>query len=129
MPPHDPTSDDENPLDWEIARRLTAGDDNLLRDLVEMFPGESRKQLDEVRDAIGQADAELLRRAAHSLKSAAGMFGAQALVEAALKMEMAGREANLDRAGQLVEVLANETARVTAALELWADAKGPRPTI
>lgn len=110
MPPGD------HAVDWEVARRLTGGDDDLLRDLVEMFPAESNKQLDEVRDAIERADAELLRRAAHSLKGAAGFFGAQSLVEAAFEMETAGREANLDRARELVEMLENETARVSAVL-------------
>jgi two-component system sensor histidine kinase/response regulator len=116
MPPADKNSDDRAPVDWAVAHRLTGGDDGLLQELVEMFPTESAKQLDEVREAIERADAELLRRSAHSLKSTAGLFGAQALVDTAFEMETAGREANLEQARGLIEELENETARVAAAL-------------
>ena len=106
-----------NPVDWEVARRLTGGDDVLLKDLIEMFPVESAQHLAGVRQGIADDDAELVRRSAHSLKSAAGLFGAVTLVDRALQMETAGANATLAEARQQLAALEEETARVLAALE------------
>jgi HPt (histidine-containing phosphotransfer) domain-containing protein len=103
-------------VDWEVARRLTGGDEELLRELIEMFPAESRKHLEEVRLGVERQDAEMVRRGAHSLKSAGGLFGAETLVNRALEMEAAAAGADLADAAKQLEVLEEETARLTAEL-------------
>jgi HPt (histidine-containing phosphotransfer) domain-containing protein len=103
-------------IDWGVADSLTGGSQELLGELIEMFPEESRRRLDDIRDALEAGDAERLARGAHSLKSAAAMFGASALVAAALEVETLGHEAKLADVGVRVDVLEAETARVCAAL-------------
>ena len=61
-------------------------------------------------------DAGRLVRGAHTLRSAAGLLGASALVEAAFEMESLGRDERLADAGMRLEALETETARLLAAL-------------
>lgn len=119
-----PTDDSRalEPLDLDTARRLTGGDENLLRELAEMFPGESRRHLDGVRAGIERAEAELIRRSAHSLKSTAGLFGASALVSAARAVEQAGSADDLAGAESALDALGEEVARLEAALRRYLEA-------
>jgi HPt (histidine-containing phosphotransfer) domain-containing protein len=103
-------------IDWEVARSLTGGDEDLLREVSEMFPEESRRTLADIRSAIETGDARRLTRGAHLLKSTAGLFGASALVEAAFEMERLGDDAQLGSAGLRLEALEAATTRVCAAL-------------
>ena len=107
---------EDSPIDWTVAQSLTAGDAELLSELVELFPAESAKHLDSVRQAIGASDAEALTRAAHTLKSSAGFFGAPKLVATALQVENLGKAADIEAARQCLAALEAETARLTAAL-------------
>lgn len=92
-------------VDWEVARRLTGGDESLLAELVELFPAESNSHLTAVRAGIAEQDAGILTRGAHSLKSSAGFFGAAKLVSLALEMEMLGRDGNLSDAAERLVAL------------------------
>jgi CheY-like chemotaxis protein/HPt (histidine-containing phosphotransfer) domain-containing protein len=107
---------DEGVVDWDLARSLTGGDEALLDDLIEVFPEESSRQLEAMRRGIENRDAQLLTRSAHSLKSAALVFGASRLAEAALSMETLGRRAELKDAGPLLQTLEIETSRLNATL-------------
>jgi len=108
--------DEEGPVDWDVARSLTGGDEALLDELIELFPAESNQQLEAMRRGIEHGDAQLLTRSAHSLKSGALIFGASALAEAALSMETLGRQEELEGAGALLESLEIEARRLDAAL-------------
>lgn len=111
-------------IDWEAVRALTGGDDALLDDIVELFPVESARHLQAIRTAIDESDADGLERAAHTLKSAARMFGAEALVAVALKMETLGREANVGAAAELLPQLESDAAQVVDALERERPGRG-----
>ena len=117
--------DDECLVDWDVARSLTGGDEGLLDELIEAFPAESNQQLEAMRRGIENGDAQLLTRSAHSLKGAALIFGASALVEAALSMETLGRQEELEGAGALLESLEIEAGRLNTAL---ASQRGRRIT-
>ena len=67
------------------------GDEALLDELVEIFVSDSPSTLKEIRTAIEQRDAELLRISAHSLKGAIGNFAAEKAFQAAMKLESIGR--------------------------------------
>jgi CheY-like chemotaxis protein len=105
-----------DPIDWELARSLTGNDAALLQEVIELFPEESRRQLDAIRLAVDAADAEGITRNAHSLKGAAKLFGAPALVEVAFEVEELGREGRLAEVPKRLDVLGTETARLIAAL-------------
>jgi HPt (histidine-containing phosphotransfer) domain-containing protein len=106
-----------NPIDWDVVRRLTGGDEALLTDLIAMFPAESQRQLDEIRTGLAQADGTRLERGAHSLKSSAKLFGATVLAELSLQLEQAGRTGDFATARAQLDALASELARVVAAAQ------------
>jgi CheY-like chemotaxis protein/HPt (histidine-containing phosphotransfer) domain-containing protein/HAMP domain-containing protein len=105
----------EDPVDWELARSMTGGDAALLQEVIELFPEESRGQLDAIRLAVDAADAEGVTRNAHSLKGAAKLFGAPALVELAFEVEELGRAGRLAEVPGRLDALRVETARLVAA--------------
>ncbi len=79
--------------------------------------------LAEIPRACAEGNAEILKRAAHTLKGAASNFGAAAVVAAARDLETMGREGNLAEASAGCERLEAslrtfeaELARFVAAL-------------
>lgn len=109
--------DGESPIDWQVARSLTGGDESLLDELIELFPVESGKHLDTIRAGVDTEDAQRLARGAHSLKSAAGFFGAATLIACALEVENLGNASSIAEAAERLPALEAETARLTAALQ------------
>ncbi len=111
------TSEAEDIIDWNAVRSVTGGDDQLLGEIVGMYPEESARHMVAIRAALEEADAEGLERSAHTLKSAARMFGARDLVARAEEMEALGRASSLEEARELLPRLESEAARMLEALE------------
>lgn len=59
-------------------------------ELLETFLAEAPVMLEALRKAAASGDAEGFRRAAHSIKSNAGLFGATSLADMARGMELGG---------------------------------------
>jgi len=110
----EPTTDN-GVIDWKLARRNTADDDSLLQELMKMFMAECPELLVEIRQAIDTSDVNLLRRAAHTLKGSAAIFGAYAVVDAALQLERMGRENNFTIARQGLQTLESRTSLLLEA--------------
>jgi CheY-like chemotaxis protein len=72
------------------------GDEQLLAEVVQFFLEDCPTHLSAIKAAVDDRDAEKLRRAAHSLKGAAGNLAATALVDAAATLERLGAEARFD---------------------------------
>ena len=89
-------------------------------ELVGTFLEEAPGLLGQMRTALAAADADGLRRAAHSLKSNALAFGANALAERARGVELGGLAAAAG-GGSLADLEA-EFTRARAALERLRDA-------
>ena len=113
----EPIEEGGSPVDWKVAQSLTGGDADLLDELITLFPLESAKHLAAIRAGIDAEDAEQLTRGAHSLKSAAGFFGAKTLVAAALEMENLGRASSIGEARDRLPTLEQQTARLNEVLE------------
>ena len=86
-------------------------------ELVNTFLEEAPGMLAELRNARAQGDAELFRRAAHSLKSNANTFGASRLAAMARELELAGLNADPARDLDALAALDAEYARAAAALK------------
>jgi len=104
----------EKTIDPAVFAELqeTAGAD-FVAELVDTFLEEAPPMLDELRSAHAEGSAERFRRAAHSLKSNAGTFGATRLAAMARELELRGpaqETASLD-------ALEAEQTRVAAALK------------
>ena len=84
----------------EALERL-GGDEDLLRELCQIFLDESPKLLQKLREAIAAADSEGVMRAAHTLKGELGYLGVAKAVQAARELEDMGHEKNLSRATEV----------------------------
>ncbi len=100
----------------------TAGDDAFVRELVSTFLSDAPTLLATLAAGVADADAEVVRRAAHTLKSNALTFGVTELAGEAQKLEIAARDGALAGAGMLLEAIEREYERGRAALEAVANA-------
>jgi len=73
--------------------------------LVRMFLAELPRRLEEMDEALDDADAKALSRHAHSLKGSSGVLGASGVAKAALRLEQAGRNGDLELARRLLHQL------------------------
>jgi CheY-like chemotaxis protein/HPt (histidine-containing phosphotransfer) domain-containing protein len=113
-------------FDRDKALARAGGDEELLRELLELFIEEGPRWLADIDAAIAAGDARKLQRAAHTVKGAVDNFGAPAAFDAALRLEQMARAGELGAAGEasaalraLIERLASELG---VALREGADA-------
>jgi len=98
-----------------------AGSMEMVRDLVALFFEESPKLMAEIKDAISHADAPALQRAAHTLKSSAGIFAASPTVRAAASLEMMGRRGELEGSRAELAKLESELDQLLRALHAFVE--------
>jgi HPt (histidine-containing phosphotransfer) domain-containing protein len=103
-------------LDQTVAQelRVIMGDEFPL--LVQTFIRDSAHRIESIRDAIKAADADGLRRAAHSFKGSAGNMGAVPLAELCRQLEGLGRDAELTAAPTIIEQILDEYSAVEREL-------------
>ncbi len=102
------------------------GDRELLREIVELFAADSPQLLAELRQGCAEGDAEILKRAAHTLKGAASNFGAAAVMAAARDLETMGLEGNLTGACAGIERLEESVRALEDALGKFSE-RGCKP--
>ncbi len=103
-------------FEWDAALERVGGDEAMLRDLAEMFFAECPKLIQQIHEHIASEDGPELRRAAHTLKGSAHVFGAAAVAEAAHRLEEIGREEAFADAEEALALLEDEVARLLPAL-------------
>jgi HPt (histidine-containing phosphotransfer) domain-containing protein len=91
-------------------------------ELVGTFLEEAPVMLGALREAMAANDADKFRRAAHSLKSNCNTFGALALGAMAKDLELSGLAKVMARGPKALDPVAQEYARVAAALAKLRDA-------
>jgi len=102
------------------------GDQQLLRELVDLFLEDLPERLAAVRKAVRKRDALALSSAAHALKGAVSHFAARDTSEFALKLERMGRTGDLDGAEEAFDGLKSEIGRLTRALAAYRRRIRPR---
>jgi PAS domain S-box-containing protein len=103
-------------FDSAAALRQVGGDRALLAELASAFQAESQSLLTQLREAIATRDPAKLRRAAHTLKGAAGVFGAHTAYDMARQLEDLGRSADFTQAGEIFATLENAVGQLNRAL-------------
>lgn len=100
---------------WDRAFALeqTAGDEELLDELLILFKTSSVEDHEKLCQAASSGDAEGVAAAAHSLKGASASLGIEGIRLLALEMETAAREGSVDCALEKQE----EMAGLLAAIE------------
>lgn len=104
------------PFDRDVALARAGGDAALLQELVTLFLTDGPKHLLEVKVALTRGDGPALSRAAHTLKGAAGLFGAVAVTRAASEMEGLRRVGDLAQAERVCADLEAAYTRMLSAL-------------
>lgn len=100
----------------EATHRL-GGDEELLRELAEMFFEDAEALLGVVREGYADpAQSQEVRRAAHSLKGLSSNFGAQRTMTAAFTVEKLAEASKLTDLPAAVQELEQEVARLNAGL-------------
>lgn len=92
-------------IDIEVLNSLldsVGGDREFLQELVDTFMEDSPEQFDALRRSLAEQDAEVFRRAAHSMKSNSASFGAMSLAALFKSLEDIGKSGDLSQAGELL---------------------------
>jgi histidine phosphotransfer protein HptB len=95
-------------------------------ELAQIFVEDSPDSLSEVRDAIASRNGPALMQVARCLKGSAGVFNDEKAAEAALRMELVGRDSDWKSADAVSLVLNREITRLTAELKELPAANVPR---
>jgi two-component system sensor histidine kinase/response regulator len=104
-------------FDGEQTLAGVDGDMELLKEVIGLFLEECPKTMEEIRDAIDGEDPHRLNRAAHALKGSAANFDARAVFDAAFRLEMMGKDEELDGAGAVYSTLVDEVECLKKALQ------------
>jgi CheY-like chemotaxis protein len=99
------------------------GEVDLAKEVVSVFLEDIPTQIEKLKQAIEERDAEAVNRCGHKLKGAAGAIGAIAVRDLAAEIETAGKEKALDKLDSLMERLDKDLAALTSALydpDLWS---------
>jgi HPt (histidine-containing phosphotransfer) domain-containing protein len=110
-------------VDWPTALRIVGDDVELLKELAAAFLVECPQRLSEIEQSMRDSDAVRLRRAAHTLKSAVGMFGATLAFEHALALEEMAQAGRWDGAEELLQALQQDVAELLPEVEAFVDGR------
>jgi CheY-like chemotaxis protein/nitrogen-specific signal transduction histidine kinase len=113
-PPAVPTAD--APVDMERLNELTDGDATSLRELVELYLKQTSGQMEQLKSAVQAADADTVRRVAHSCAGASSTIGVRKMPPLLKEMEREGYEGKLVATPELLKQVLQEFDRVTAFL-------------
>jgi CheY-like chemotaxis protein/HPt (histidine-containing phosphotransfer) domain-containing protein len=111
------TSDTSPSVVFDLAEALRSvdGDEDFLRELVELFSADCPRLMAEIEAAVAMNDRVGLRRAAHTLKGSAWSLGAAAVAEVAVRLETMGSAGELASAEAACHQLRRELVRLEAA--------------
>ncbi len=90
-------------LDLETALERLGGDKEFLIELLQELLQQVEEELPKLKKAIEEQNYDEVRSMAHGLKGAAANLGADKAMEVFLKLEMMGKEQNLDGAPEALE--------------------------
>ena len=100
----------------ELLERMM-DDEELLQEVVDTFLADVPHQLETIRNAREQRDADTLAGQAHTLKGAAANMAAEPMRAAAERLERAGKSGDWAQAAQLLEELEERFAELKGVLE------------
>jgi two-component system, sensor histidine kinase and response regulator len=106
-------------FDQQATLACVKGDKAMLQEIVQLFFTETPKLVAAIREAITHGDSQALQRTAHSLKGTVRSFGAQAAGDAALRLEVMGRDDDLTHAALACAALEQEVANLEQALAVF----------
>jgi len=91
--------------------------DDFINELIDTFLEDAPKMINEIKAAHSSNNAEVFRRAAHSMKSNAATFGATQLAALSRELEVIGKEERLTETGDRLTSLEEAYASVRDELK------------
>ncbi len=113
---HGSSSNHVEVMDLQEALDRVDGDRDLLGEIANIFLVDVAEMVQAVHAAVGANDATALNRAAHRLKGSVVTFAAGPAADAALVLELKGRDAQMDGAADAARRLEKEVDRLIVAL-------------
>ena len=92
-------------FDYDTAMKLMADDLELLKEILVLFNSEAPKRMQSMRASLASGDIPTAERDAHSLKGSAGSIGAARVRSIAHAIEVACKDGNTGKAGDLLDPL------------------------
>jgi signal transduction histidine kinase/DNA-binding response OmpR family regulator/HPt (histidine-containing phosphotransfer) domain-containing protein len=109
-----------SPLDARALAQIRVlhrtGAPNLLGKIIGLYLDNSPKLLQQVRDAVVNADSKAMWQAAHSLKSSSANLGATQVAALCKQIEQRGREQQLEDVAELLQALETHYLQAREAL-------------
>ena len=97
------------------------GDEGFLGELIEVLINDVPEQLSGIQKAVDSRNSNDIERAAHKLKGAIANFEEKAAFEAALQLELMGRESRLDGVEEAYNTLGKEVECLVNALKEFVE--------
>lgn len=107
---------EESVIDIEKVQSRFMGNQALLKKVAEMFINETPQHLLDISAAIQRHDGAMLAASAHKFKGAIGNFSTQAAFDAAYKLEMMGRNNEMDQAEDVLKELVQSVEFLNVSL-------------
>jgi two-component system sensor histidine kinase/response regulator len=103
MPVINNSAPTEPAVDMDRMNDLTDGNDDSLRELVEMYIKQTHKQFDQMQAAIREGNADSLRRVAHSCAGASATLGMTRLLPKLRELEKIGHAGSINGAAEVFD--------------------------
>jgi signal transduction histidine kinase/CheY-like chemotaxis protein/HPt (histidine-containing phosphotransfer) domain-containing protein len=130
LPEGGPTASDM-PIDRDAVRRLAegvGGDRAFVEELIQQFGVEAPDLVTAARAGLKDGDDDVVRRAAHTLKSNAATFGARYLADRCRELEDAAKAGSLLDGPHQIDVISDAlVAAVDALPAAWATVEADLP--
>ncbi len=104
-------------FDPQMALEQASGDQEVLKEIVDIHCQEYPKQLHEIQESIDKNDAATVKQVAHTIKGAVSNFGAKPAFEAALRLERIGKSGDLSEVESAFTALKTELERLEQELK------------
>jgi HPt (histidine-containing phosphotransfer) domain-containing protein len=111
-------------FDRDMTLAQVEDDKGLLQELIGLFFEGIPKLLSAIQESITRRDARALERAAHTLKGAVSNFGAKSACDAALRLEIIGRDGDFPHSEEAYVKLEKEVTRLGGALAALREENG-----
>jgi signal transduction histidine kinase/CheY-like chemotaxis protein/HPt (histidine-containing phosphotransfer) domain-containing protein len=113
-----PALAEQPPIDMERLNEFAGGSVDNFNELVALYLKQTTEQLDLIRTALAEHNAERASRVAHSCAGASATCGMSAIVPLLRQVEHLTQENKVTEAGELLPAIDHEFARLRRYLEL-----------
>lgn len=100
-----------------LALDRVGGDEDLLREVAQLFLQEYPSLLVQIEEAVAHADACRVMEAAHTMKGSLATLGAEAGTQIALQLETMGRHRVLDGSQETCRALVEQLSELESELQ------------